>query len=158
MDASQLVSEWKLILEKSNHRRSYQGNLLLSHEYQKPTKNVDHYSQWWFVFIHYGSLRLMFLPSSGVLRYILVSLPSTKILRPYDATSHKKPWISDSTPLEFEGYDSMDALLNDDGNGPIFTNKTSFRWLSAMDGCKWAGMVCDAFDQIRSITLSRFCS
>ena len=73
----------------------------------------------------------------------------------YFATSQKNPWESDCIPPDSEDYDCMNSFLKD-AELANFENMTSFKWLSGVDECQWAGVGCDSFSQIRSIGLSTY--
>ena len=75
----------------------------------------------------------------------------------YFATSQKRPWDSDCAPSDTEQYECMNSFLKD-AESKNFENKTSFRWLSEISECEWAGIGCDSFNQIRSIGLSKYCA
>ena len=79
-----------------------------------------------------------------VQRYLLAYL--------YYATSVRKPWnfgcapfIDEKDSCKGEWVDSIEPLRN--GTNP------SFRWLSAVDECSWAGIDCDVSMQLRGIVL-----
>ena len=72
----------------------------------------------------------------------------------YYATTAKKPWESDCAPANNEkvacknkAYKSLEAL--------DYFEYSSLRWLSEVDECKWAGILCDRSGQINSIEFSK---
>jgi hypothetical protein len=86
--------------------------------------------------------------SRFVQRYILAYF--------YYATSTKRPWTSRCAP-SFSSESESDTCKYEfiRSMRPIDdrTNKTGTRWLSNTDECKWAGLQCDGWSQIRKITL-----
>jgi hypothetical protein len=80
-----------------------------------------------------------------VQRYLLAYL--------YFATSAKKPWNSDCAPADLvEGR--LDSCKWSTIN---LYRRDSFRWLSGIDECSWAGIDCDESSQIRGVDLSTWC-
>ena len=75
----------------------------------------------------------------------------------YYATSVEKPWASCNPPT---GNDAPDSCLLDKiqhlDNLDARVQFASFRWLSGVPECLWAGVTCDAFNQARSIVLCKF--
>ena len=74
----------------------------------------------------------------------------------YYATSVEKPWVSCNPPSDDEAdsclWDKILHLDNLDGRVQV----ASFRWLSGVPECFWAGISCDAFNQTRSVGLCKF--
>lgn len=76
----------------------------------------------------------------------------------YYATTETKPWYSCNPPDEEAGENEYCVYERLVSPTPVVSRVPavdSIRWLSKVSECSWVGVLCDEFDQVRSIDLSK---
>jgi len=70
------------------------------------------------------------------------------------STTADGPWRSCARPDDAQATSCLWSQLKD-AELMTYVNKTSFAWLSSSSECTWAGVKCDARDQIRKVELRK---